>query len=40
MIKSNLLKKYIISDKVIDFVKIRNETEEYRKELVLLQASC
>ena len=38
LIKNNLLKKYITSDEVIDFVKIRNEAEEYRKELVLSQA--
>ena len=38
LIKSNLLKKYITSDEVIDFVKIKNEAEEYRKELVLSQA--
>ena len=38
LIKNNLLKKYITSDEVIDFVKIKNEAEEYRKELVLSQA--
>ena len=38
LIKSGILRKYITSDDVIDFAKIKNEAEEYRKELVLSQA--
>ena len=38
LIKSGILKKYINSNHIIDFVKIKNEGEEYRKELVLSQA--
>ena len=38
LVKSGILKKYINSNHIIDFVKIKNESEEYRKELVLSQA--
>ncbi len=38
LIKGNVLKKYITFENVIDFAKIKNESEEYRKELVLSQA--
>ena len=38
LIKSGIIRKYITSDDVIDFAKIKNEAEEYRKELVLSQA--
>ena len=38
LVKSGILKKYINSNHIIDFIKIKNESEEYRKELVLSQA--
>ena len=38
LIKNGLLSKYITSDKVIDFAKIKQEMEEYKKQLVLAQS--
>ena len=37
-IKNGTINKYITSDNLIDFVQLKNESEEYRKKLVLSQA--
>ncbi len=37
-IKSGKIHKYITSDNIIDFVQLKNESEEYRRKLVLSQA--
>ena len=38
LIQNNLLSKYITVDGVLDIAKIKNESEEYRKQLVLAQS--
>ena len=38
LIKNGLINQYITSDNLIDFTKLKNECEQYRKELVLSQA--
>ena len=38
LIKNNLLNKYITVDGILDLAKIKNESEEYRKQLVLAQS--
>ena len=37
-IKNGIINQYITSDNLIDFTKLKNESENYRKELVLSQA--
>ena len=36
--KNNDIKKYITIENIVDFVKLKNENEQYKKELVLSQA--
>ena len=36
--ENNDLTKYITTEKIIDFIKLKNENEQYKKELVLSQA--
>jgi hypothetical protein len=36
--KNNDIKNYITMDNIVDFVKLKNENEQYKKELVLSQA--
>jgi len=38
LIKNNLLNKYITVDGILDLAKIKNESDEYRKQLVLAQS--
>ena len=38
LLKNGLLNKYITADGVLEFAKIKNECEEYRKQLVLAQS--
>ena len=38
LIKNGIINKYITSNNLIDFTKLKNESEQYRKELVLSQA--
>ena len=38
LIKNGIINKYITSNNIIDFAKLKSEAEEYRKELVLSQA--
>ena len=38
LIKTNTINQYITHDNVIDFIKLKNESENYRKQLVLSQA--
>ena len=36
--KNNDIKKYITIENIVDFIKLKNENEQYKKELVLSQA--